>query len=441
MAVKRDESAQADSHRYWVLGVLVFAFIQNVIDRSILGVLLEPIRHEFSLVDWQLGVLGGLAFAVFYATLGIPIAIVADRTNRRNVLGVCALLWSTMTILCGAAGSFLWLLAFRIGTAVGVAGASPPSHSMISDYFPLDKRGTALSIFALGVPIGVTCGNLLGGWGNEFFGWRWAFVLAGGGGIVAGLLVLLTVREPQRGYADASPPLASEAAPHVTDVLKFLWQRTAFRHIALGAGLHAFVWYGGSTFNAPFLIRSHDMGTGEAGSYLATFALIGGIGTFLGGYLSDRLSQRFNDRRWYVWVPAFGCVLMVPFQFVAYLHPALTAVVPSFVVMVMLASLFFGPSFAMTQGLVTVRMRAVAASILLFVQTMIGLGLGPLVVGAISYLLEPGLGVDSLRWALVIVGLVNVWAGVHYLWAARTVRLDLAVTEALSREGSVAPAR
>lgn len=423
-------------YRSYVLLILFFGYVINVVDRSVLGILIEPIRAEFSLSDTQLGLLGGIAFALFYSTLGVPIAALADRTSRRNVLAGSVLLWSAMTALCGMAGSYATLLMARIGTAVGEAGGSPPSHSLISDYFPLKERATALSLYALGVPVGTMIGSFLGGWGNDLYGWRTTFVLAGVPGILFALIVYFTVKEPPRGFADGVKAAAAKApSPPITEVLGFLWRKASFRHLSIAAALHAGVWYGGSTWNAAFFIRSHDLSSGQAGSYLALFAGIATIGTFMGGYLSDKLSVRFGDRRWYMWVPGIATLVMVPFQFLAYLSPSLTVVVPTFAVMVVLASVFFGPSFAMTQSLVTLRMRAVAASILLFVQTLIGLGLGPLFTGMISDALSSDLGEQSLRYALVIVGFGNLWSAAHYFIGARSLRDDLKATEALAAEG------
>jgi predicted MFS family arabinose efflux permease len=414
------------AYRNYVLGVLCSAYVVNVMDRSVLGAVLEPIRHEFGASDTQLGLLGGLAFALFYATLGVPIAALADRTSRRNVVAICAALWSVMTALCGAAGSFATLLAARIGTAIGEAGGTPPSHALISDYFPLDKRATALSIFALGVPIGGMLGNFLGGWGNELFGWRSAFVITGLPGVAVALLVRFTVREPTRGHSDSvHSQRASAAAPPIREALLYLWYRPSFRHMSLAAALHSVAWYAGSAFNNSFFIRVHHMSTGEAGSWVALLLAIGGIGTLLGGYFADSLSVATGDRRWYMWVPGYATLAMVPFQFSGYLAPGLWVAIPSFSIMLILGSFFFGPSFAMSQGLAPLRMRAVATSLVLFVQTLIGLGVGPFLVGAISDHLRPTTGTNSLAYGLVIVGLVNIWAAIHYFRGAQSLRADL----------------
>jgi MFS family permease len=204
-------------------------------------------------------------------------------------------------------------------------------------------------------------------------------------------------------------------------------------HMSLAAALHSVVWYAGSNWNAAFFIRSHEMNTGIAGNYLAIFALIGAIGSFTGGFLADQVSTRKNDKRWYMWVPGIACLIMVPFQFLSYLSPNLAIVVPAFSLMVVLASMFFGPSFAVAQSIATVRMRAVATSVLLFIQTIIGLSIGPFLVGLFSDVLQPTQGTDSLRWSLVTVGLANIWAALHYFLGSRTYREDLAETAKLNQ--------
>jgi len=421
-------------YRNYVLGVLFLAYVANTIDRSsVLAVSLQAIKLEFGATDTQLGLLGGIAFAVFYSTLGIPIAALADRTSRRNVFALAVGLWSAMTALCGMAVNFAMLFATRIGTAIGEAGGSPPSHSMISDYFPKSRRGTAFSIFALGVPVGTMLGNAFAGWGNQHYGWRTTFILAGLPGLVIAPLARFTILEPPRGFSDGLRPNAAPAgAPGILEALNFLWQRSSFRHLSLAAALHSVAWYATGAFNAAFLIRSHQMTAGQAGNWLALFAGIGALGTALGGYAADRLSVRTSDRRWYMWTPGLATLAMIPFQFSAYLTPNLRAVLPSFAVMMFLAAVFFGPSFAMTQALATLRIRSVATSLLLFVQTFIGLGLGPLLTGMISDHLAPSLGSDSLRYALVAVGLANVWSATHYLLGARSLRTDLEAAEALA---------
>ena len=416
-------------YRRYVLVVLMLCFVANIMDRSVLSILLEPIRHEFHASDTQLGLLGGIAFAFFYSVFGIPIAAWADRSSRRDVLALAVGLWSVMTALCGAAGSFIMLLFARVGTAVGEAGGSPPSHSLIADYFVPGRRGTALSVFAVAVPIGGMLGALLGGWGNEFYGWRATFLLVGLPGVLIALLVRFTVKEPMRGASEAAPPPA--AAPSFVESARYLWRCRSFRHLTLAAGLHSIVIYSASTWNASFLVRAHHLGTGEAGSWLALLQGIGILGTLAGGLLSDTLSRRSGDPRWYMWVPGIATIVGLPFQLIGYQASALWLVLACFAVATIMGASFFGPSYSVTQSLAPPRMRAVAAAVLLFMQTMVGLGLGPWTVGIISDRLKPTQGdARALAWGLLLVALVNIWATAHYLWGARSYRADLAAVRA-----------
>ena len=409
----------------YVLFLLFLGYVMNALDRAILGIMLPPIKAEFGLSFTELGLLGGIAFALFYATLGIPIAALADRTSRKWVLAGSIALWSAMTALCGAAKTFPALLGARIGTAIGEAGGSPPSHSLIADYFPLHRRGTALSIYALGVPLGGMLGLLLGGWGNDLWGWRTTFVVAGLPGLAVALLVAFTLKEPTRGMADGVA-VAKAAAGNPFAIVGTLWKRPAFRNMSLAAALHAFVWYGAGNFNSVFLNQTHGLSTSAIGSWLASFALVGAAGTFFGGFLCDRLSKRYGDERYYMWVPGIAVVLGIPFQLTGYLAETVPLAMAGFAMSSFFASVFFGPSFAMAQALVSPSRRAVSASVLLFIQTMIGLGLGPLAVGMISDALVPSMAAEALRFALVLVALANLWSGLHYMLAARTVRTDIA---------------
>ena len=426
--VSADSTLDNTSYQYYVLVVLVFGYIFNTMDRSVLGILLQPIKEELQVSDAALGWLTGPAFAFFYSVLGIPIARLADRWSRVNVLAISIAIWTAATALCGAAYNYVSLFIFRCTTGIGEAGGSPPSHSLISDYFAGSKRATALAVYAMAVPFGTAIGSFVSGHSNVSFGWRWTFFIVGAPGLLVALLAWLTIKEPPRGYSDKGK--AKLETPAFLDVFRFLLTRKSFVHMSVAAAAHSVMWYAGSNWNPSFFVRAHGMNTGVAGNYLASFALIGAIGTFAGGFLADRLSVRYGDRRWYMWVPAIACLTMVPFQFFAYLSPQLSVVVPTFTVMVVLASMFFGPSFAMGQSLATVRMRAMSASVLLFIQNIIGLTAGPWLVGQISNHL--GNNGTSLRYAMVIVGISNIWAAFHYYMGSRTYRQDLEATARLN---------
>jgi predicted MFS family arabinose efflux permease len=417
------------SHRNYVLGVLTLGYALNAFDRRILSILLEPIKLEFGVSDMYLGLLGGVAFALFYATFSIPIALWADRSNRRNVLALAVLVWSTMTVLCGFAATFLILVLARIGTAIGEAGGSPPSHSLLANYFSAERRGTALSIYALGAPAGAMLAGLLGGIGNELFGWRITFALAGLPGLLLAPLILTTILEPRTAVSTAARPgVAVPTASSFREVASFLWQRASFRHLCAGCALHSVAVYSGATFNAAFLIRSHEWDTAQAGALLAAVGGCGVAGTFLGGLLADRLSARFGDSRWYMWIPGVAILILVPIQLIGYLSSQAAIVMGAFAMGGFLSTVFFGPSFATTQALAAPQTRATAASIVIFVKAMVGLGLGPLLIGRVSDLLLPVAGRHSLRYALLLLGLFGLWSAVHFMLGARRLRADLDAT-------------
>jgi MFS family permease len=421
--MRSDEFAVSEGYRRYVLGLLFVVYVVNFVDRSILNILLEPIKREFHPSDTALGFLSGVAFAIFYATLGIPIARWADRGVRRDIIALSLFVWSGMTALCGLARTFPQLVAARIGVGIGEAGCSPPAHSILSDYYPPERRGTAFAIYALGIPVGTAFGFFAGGWMAETLGWRSAFMLVGLPGIALALIAWLTLREPPRGHSEAVRDVGAPPAPLA--VMREMWRIATFRHLAAAAALHAFVGYGVATWNAGFLVRSHGMSIGAIGSWLAGIAIVGGgLGTFLGGYLTDRLRTR--DVRWSLWVPGISTLLAVPFAVFFYLWPDVRVVLPLGVVPVLFGAMYLGPTFAITQALAPLRMRAVASAFLLFLLNLIGMGLGPWMVGIGSDLLEPRLEEESLRGALVLTVLFNLWSGLHYFIGARTLRADLA---------------
>jgi MFS family permease len=407
----------------YVLAVLSAGFVLNSLDRNIIAVLLEPIGREFDASDTQLGLLTGLAFAAFYSTLGIPIAALADRTSRRNVLASSILLWSIATVLCGLAASFALLMLARVGTAVGEAGGTPPSHSLISDYFSSERRATALAVYSLGAPVGAALAGMWGGYGNEWLGWRMTIVLAGLPGLLLAPLVFLTIAETPRA---ANAAAVRAASPSLITTAKYLWARRSFRHLCVACAVHNIAIHSASTFNATFLIRSHGWETSRAGTLIAILGIAAALGTFLGGALADRMSNRTGDARWLLWVPAIATVVAIPFQASAYLTTSMPLVMTSLPTAALLSMIFFGPAFAVGQALAAPGMRAVATSVLLFSMAMVGLGLGPLLVGILSDRLMPQVGEHSLRYALLLAPVVNAWSVVHFALAAKRLRADVA---------------
>ncbi len=411
-------------YRYYALGLLTVVYIFNFIDRQIVVILQESIKEDLGLMDWQLGLLSGFAFAVFYVTMGVPIARIADKGVRRNVIAFSLALWSGMTALCGTVSHFWQLLLARIGVGVGEAGCSPPAHSIISDMFPLSQRATALSVYNMGINFGVFIGFLAGGWINQYLGWRYAFVAVGIPGILFAVFVRLTLKEPIRGMSEVK--VNNVEAPPLMDVFKLLWDRMSFRHMAMAAGLHAFVSYGVGGWMAPFLQRVHGLESGETANWLAPVAALpAALGAFLGGYLCDKYGTQ--DRRMYIWIPAGAILLALPFQLGVYFLPSHQSAMLVYAIPVLLNACYLGPMLAMTHGLVSLRMRAVASSVLFLVLNFIGLGLGPLFTGILSDVFGASMGSgEGLRWSLVVVTLTNVWAAVHYFMGAKTLRSDLA---------------
>ena len=416
------------AYRRYALLILLLVYASSHVDRQILAILLEPIKRELVLSDTQLGFLSGIAFAIFYATLGIPIAMWADRSNRRNIIALALATWSGMTVLCGMAANFLQLALARIGVGVGEAGSSPPSHSMIADMYPPAERGTAMGVFAAGANLGLLIGFLVGGWVNQWYGWRMAFYVVGAPGLVLAVIVRLSLREPPRGYAEGLGP-RRQAAPRLGEVVRFMLSTPSLRHLLTGITLTCFVGYGVILWLPAFLVRSHGLTSGTIGTLLAVFlGLIGGLGTYGGGMLADRLARR--DVRWNVWLVGIAILAAVPFGFTVYLAADTRLALAAFIVPAFVGGVFIGPSFAMNQGLVQVRMRSVASALLLFILNIIGLGFGPQTIGVVSDMLRPDYGDESLRYALLGVSLINVWAAFHYFMAGRTLRADLARAQA-----------
>lgn len=410
-------------YRSYVLLLLMVVYIFNFIDRQILVILQESIKAELDLSDKQLGLLSGFTFAVFYVFCGIPIARLADRYNRVNIVSASIAVWSAMTALSGLAGNFLHLLAARIGVGVGEAGASPPSHSIISDYFPHGERGRALSFYSIGIYIGILIGFLLGGWVNQFFGWRVAFLVVGLPGILMAVVVKLTLREPVRGQMDDGDHVTNTETHIIPDLLK-LWALKSFRYAAFAAGFNAFLGYGSLNFMPSFAIRIYEVPVGVVGTWLALIAgLAGAAGVYAGGHLSDLLGKR--DHRWTYWVPGISTlaagVMLLPMM----LSGNQYVMWGIYVIVALCQAMFLGPTIAMAHALVGPRYRALASSVLFFVLNMIGLGLGPLTVGAISDALAPSMGVNSIRWAIMSTALAAFVGAALYFNAARYVREDL----------------
>ena len=420
--------------RRYTLGVLVVVYTFNFIDRQILAILLPSIRAEFGVDDWVLGFLAGSAFALFYATLGVPIALLGDRLNRRNLIAVAVAIWSGMTALSGAAGNIVHLALARIGVGVGEAGFSPPAHSIISDLYPPKERSTAMGIFTLGISIGIMLAYLAGGWVAQNIGWREAFYLVGIPGLLLALVVRFTLKEPVRGMSDGRQD--TDHRPGILEVAKFLLKRRSFLHLAIGSGLASFNGYAIISFFPSFMARSHGMSIAEIGVYLGLIiGIAGGLGFAGGGYVADKASRW--GARWSLWTVSIATMIAWLFLFPIYLSGDPYYVLAFLILPTAFSNFYLATTFAQIQGMVGLRMRAVASALLLFLLNIIGLGLGPQITGIMSDLLRDAAGIDSLRYSLMIVGLVTApWSAFHYFRAGHFIDDDIANAEDQVRAGA-----
>lgn len=393
------------------LWILLIVYIFNFIDRQIVNILAEPIARDLGLSDTQIGLMTGLAFALFYTILGIPIARFADRgtTSRPKVIAIALAVWSAMTALCGLAQNFGQLLLARIGVGVGEAGCTPPAHSLISDMVPPERRSSALAFYSLGIPIGTLLGMIIGGTLADYVGWREAFVIVGLPGVALALLVWFVIKDPRQ--ADAAAILRGQnqpAALPIGEALREVMLSRAFVLLLFAGSAAAFLSYGKTTWTTIFFQRTHGMSPGEVGLW---FGLLGGVagilGTWLGGYLADRFGAK--NRRHVLSAPAIGMALAVPLAIAAYQAPTWPLALALLFLPTVFNSFYYGPTYSAAQGLVPIRARAIAAAALLFFQNLIGLGLGPLFFGMLSDWLQPAYGEESVRYVLygaAVLGLV-----------------------------------
>ena len=389
-----NEGYGSAGYRAYVLFALLMVYIFNFIDRSLIGVLGEPIRETFGLSDFEIGLLSGLAFAILYTLLGIPFAMLAERRSRTWIISIALAAWSAMTVACGLAQNTFQFALARVGVGIGEAGCSPPSHSLISDYFPPEKRASALGVFALGIPIGTMIAALGAAWieGQPNMNWRDAFIFMGLPGVALAIVFKMTVKEPPRGFSDPGGAAAAAARqmPSPFKVFGIVGRNPSFWHVSLGGALASFVGYGIGQFVPPFWIRVHGLTLQEAALIFGgVLGIAGAVGTFGSGVIADRFRKRHPNSD--SWLPALGLSLSVPIAILGYNTLAFTegttaiaVAIPLLVVAAIMRYSYLAPMFAVTQKLVEPRMRATAAALLLFVVNLIGYGAGPPAIGAIS---------------------------------------------------------
>lgn len=392
--------ADASSTRT-VLWTLLAVYVLNFLDRQIVTILAEPIKRELTLSDTQIGLMTGLAFALFYTILGIPIARYADnpKTNRVRLISVALAIWSAMTVLCGMAQNFIQLLLARIGVGVGEAGCTPAAHSLITDSVAPERRSSAIAFYGLGIPIGSLLGMIVGGLLNDAFGWRVAFMAVGVPGILLAVTLPWLLREPRHCAPNANTPVRSGSPLTTGEALAEVFSSRCFVLLAGAASLTAFLSYGKGVWAVILFQRTHGLSPGETGLLLGVVLGIAGIaGTWLGGVMADRFGR--IDKRHILTGPAVFMAVAAPILFLGYCADDWRLSIALLFVPTLLNSAYYGPTYAMVQGLVRPEARAIASAVMLFAQNLIGLGLGPLFFGMLSDAFKPMAGDESVRWVL-----------------------------------------
>ena len=412
---------KSPAYRAYVMFILVVVYTFNFIDRQIVGILAIPIKADLDLTDTQLGLMGGLAFALFYTGLGIPVAILADRWKRTWIMTAALTIWSGMTAACGLANNFWQLFLARLGVGVGEAGGVAPAYSLISDYFPSHQRARALSVYSFGIPIGSALGILLGGYIASQIDWRFAFFAVGIAGILVAPIFKLTVADPPRGQYDVKGPDAP--SPSLAQIVRRLVDKPSFWIISLGAASSSMIGYGLFFWLPSFFVRSFGLELLDASVIYGAIILIGGIaGTWVGGYMADRFGS--DKRGNYAIIPAVAFLATIPFYMIAILSPNLTTTFLALLIPTGLGLAWLGPVLSAIQHVVPPTMRATASAIFLFINNLIGLGAGTVALGVISDSLEARFGDDSLRYAILAGTGFYLIAAILFLASAKHLEKD-----------------
>ncbi|MGY3493635.1 spinster family MFS transporter [Bradyrhizobium sp. USDA 4502] len=419
-AAPTQAAAAPSARRYYVLALLTIIYALNFLDRTIFNVLIEPIKKEFTLSDTTMGLLAGFGFVLFYSLLGIPIARMADRLNRRNIVAVAFAFWSAMTYLCGLASSVTTLALARVGVGIGESAGTPASQSMIADLFDKNERPRALGIYAIGTYLGVFLGYFIGGYVNQHYGWRMAFFTAGLPGIALAAVLWLTITEPKRGAMAES----FKAEP-IGPTLRFLVSQPSFVIVLVGFCLTTYTNYATAVWIPPFLARIHHLTSAEIGTYAGTFkGLAGMAGTLIGGIVVAQIGRR--DDRWKLWAPAIMSGLAGPVFALCMLTQNFTLMVATLALTSFMVGFHLGPIFAIAQTVAKPSMRALASAIVLLTATCFGQGVGPLAVGMINDALKGTYGVDAVRYSLLSAALTTTLGALLFVLAARAIRADIA---------------
>lgn len=412
------------SHASLVLAVLTAAYAVNFLDRQVVNILAESIKHDLQISDTQLGLLTGTAFGLFYSTLGVPIARLADRYSRVRIIAIALAVWSTLTAACGFAQNYAQLFLMRLGVGVGEAGGTPPAQSLIADYFPQQTRTFAMAVFALGVPLGSFCGFLLGGVIDAGWGWRTAFVVAGLPGIVLAVLVATMLKEPLRGMSDGvTVGSAGVARTPFRESLAEIFAGKSFLRLVLGGTCGIFIVYVTNAWLPPFLIRLHALNSAQVGGWIAFCVGVGGlIGSLGGGWIATRLRRRFPRAE--VWVIATSTFLTAPALLFTVFARTTPAALAGMFALYTLSYVWIGPTSALIQRVTPIRSRSLAAGLQLSIANVIAMLFGPPLIGYLSDRLQPLYAVESLRYALATTVVVSMLGAAIYLSAGKYLLRD-----------------
>ncbi|MGZ3376664.1 MAG: spinster family MFS transporter [Phenylobacterium sp.] len=430
------------AYRRYALWLLLLVYVVNFIDRQVVNILAEPIKNDLHLADWQLGLLSGFAFGIVYTLLGFPLARAADRHHRGYIIAGCLAAWSGFTGACGFAQNFVQLIAARAGVGIGEAGCTPTSHALIADYTPKEKRASALAFYAMGTPIGSLLGLAVGGVMSDYFGWRKAFMVAAVPGLILAVVCAFTIREPRKRLSAAAQAVADKSGQALAtfgETIRYLARKRAFWFLAWGAGVRSFLGYGHAVFAPSFFYRCHGPEIAAlahsfhlrpqsfVGLALGLIAgIAGAIGSWAGGQIADKWGAR--DLRVYGSVPAISVLISAPTAVLLYSTSSAAFALSLIAVTNFLGTLWYGPIYSSAQGMVPARMRAMSASIMLFVINFLGLVLGALCIGALSDLMNKGFHLgpaEGVRWALIISVIGGAVSAPLFWLARRNVREEM----------------
>lgn len=413
------------AYKRYVLSVMTAVYLFNLVDRGLMMLLLQPIKMDLQLSDSQLGFLTGIAFALFYSVLGLPIARWADRGNRVTITALAMGLWALTVMACIFVCNFLQLLCVRIAAAMGEAGCMPPTYSLLGDYFPEPAaRSRSMGIYISGGTLSALLSFILGGWLNERYGWRVTFFLMGIPGVLLAILVKWTVAETR--MLTRHETAARKSAPSMIAVLNLLWRQRSCRHLTIALIMLYLVSLGLSPWYAAFMMRTHGMGTAELGLWLGVIVGVGGtVGALAGGFAASHWFA--GNEAGQLRMVSLGVASVVPCLLAFLLLPQKYQALTAFVPLAMAFNFFFGPVFALMQRLVPAETRATMLAVVMLLANLIGMGIGPQIVGILSDALTGLYGKDSLRYAMLITSFAGIWAAYHFWVAGRTIKDDLSM--------------